>query len=78
MNIYKVSCFSKCGTYFAAYLQSVTVTANDSDEALQTVRRHFEVAGDSFIYPENEWRTELLVANVVTGEVVDTQYDSDY
>ncbi len=36
MNIYKILCCSSCGSYFSSYLQSVTIIAQNENEALET------------------------------------------
>ena len=90
MNIYKVSCYSDCGSYFRQYLQSVTVTADTAEDALKTVKAWFKETGNKFIYPEErtvkvlgretvkKWRTELLAENVQNNTIIDTFEDSDY
>lgn len=78
MNVYKVSCFSKCGSYFASYLQSVTVTAESKGEAVQHVKAWLDKEGRGFIYPESKWNVEEIANGITSGQVVDYREDSDY
>lgn len=77
MGIFRVSCYSKCGSYFAMYLQSVTVIATDKAEALTNVKAWLKKEGRNFIYPEKEWRIDELKNNLESG-VIDYNDDSDY
>ena len=74
LSIYKISCYSKCGSYFASYLQSVTVIASDKEDAVQQVKDE----GSSFIYPESEWDVEELAKYPLTPGIIDYEEDSDY
>jgi len=78
MNVYRVSCYSKCGSYFASYLQSVTVTAETEGEAIVVVQKWLRRKGESFIYPRTEWRVLCLVKDVSNDMVIDCTRDSDY
>lgn len=78
MNIYRISCYSKCGSYFTQYLQSVTVKANSKEEALAVVKEWLKVEGKSFIYPENKWEIDLLSVDANVPSVIDYHEDSDY
>jgi hypothetical protein len=75
MNTYKISCFSKCGSYFASYLQSVTVNADSEEEALTLCKEWLDENQRKFIYPESEWRIREL--DDAKG-VIDYLEDSDY
>jgi len=74
MNVYIVSCHSKCGSYFMPYLRSVTVVADSEAAALDIVR-----AGDyKFLYPEKEWKVFLLSSDIKLGSVIDEDLSADY
>lgn len=78
MKAYKISCHSKCGSYFASYLQSVTVIANSQDEAISELRKWMRDNDRSFINnDEKVWQVELLSTVSIPG-VLDWQEDSDY
>lgn len=75
MKIYKISCCSDCGTYFGAYLQSLTIIA-DSPEQAKKFAKKWQRNNQAFIYPENKWEI-MEISNVENG-VVDYHIDSDY
>jgi hypothetical protein len=56
MNFYKISCRSDCGTYFQAYLQSVTVMAKSKEDAIAVVEKWLVDNDKRFLRPK-----ELLV-----------------
>ena len=76
MSIYKVSCRSKCGSYFCPYLKSVTVIASSPDNAEWRVKEWLNKEDKNFIYAETEWVT-VFISNIIPG-VIDCDIDSDY
>lgn len=76
MNIYKVSCHSSCGSYFASYLQSVTVFAVDEKEAIKIAKEWLKKEGRKFLYEEDKWRVDLVTKKECG--VIDYHSDSDY
>ena len=78
MKLYKISCHSKYGTYFASYLQSVTVVADSPELALASTRKWLAREGRSFINNDSsKWSVEVLANDLSLG-VVDWHEDSDY
>ena len=75
MQIYKISCYSDCGTYFGAYLQSLTIIAESPEQAKEHAKK-WHRNNQSFIYPENKWEI-MEISNVENG-VIDYNIDSDY
>jgi heme/copper-type cytochrome/quinol oxidase subunit 2 len=75
MKVYKISCTSFCGSYFASYLQSVTVIAEDETDALLKLDKWFKETGREFIRP-NKWAIDC-VADEASG-IIDWHEDSDY
>ena len=76
MNLYKISAYSDCGSYFAAYLRSVTVAALTTESAKALVKGWLELKGYKFVKPENQWVVTLLPQ--ADYGVVDYHFDSDY
>ena len=76
MKIYKISCYSNCGTYFSGYLQSLTILAESVEEAKELAKK-WQHENESFVYPENEWEIRE-VANRIENGVIDYHIDSDY
>ncbi len=78
MKLFKVSCHSKCGSYFASYLQSVTVAADSKESAIAAVTDWMADEGRSFIEKDDsKWHVTLLAA-VLENRVVDWHEDADY
>lgn len=78
MNLYKISCHSACGSYFASYLQSVTVAADSPELAITFLKKWMRKEGRSFINSdEKKWSVEQLMNGIQPG-VVDWHEDSDY
>ena len=75
MKIYKISCCSDCGTYFGAYLQSLTIIADSPEQAKEHAKKQ-QRKNQSFIYPENKW-TIIELSDVENG-IIDYHIDSDY
>lgn len=75
MNIFKVTCFSTCGSYFAAYLQSVTVIASSEEEAKNVAENGTEY---KFIFSKDKWDVIDLGPFKPESGVIDYHYDSDY
>jgi hypothetical protein len=76
MYVFKISCISDCGSYFAAYLQSVTVIANDKNNALAIVKKWLKDNGKEFIKNESKWDIEKISEEI--NGVIDYCEDSDY
>ena len=77
MNVYKISYYSKCGTYFASYLQSVTVVADSGAEAIELVQKWLQKEALSFLEVDpKKWDVEVL-GEPLKG-VIDWVEDSDY
>jgi len=78
MRIFKISCYSNCGTYFQPYLKSVTVIAETEADAIQILKEYFKKTGKKFIYEEKRWETEIIQDSVLSNSVIDEEIDSDY
>lgn len=78
LKIYKISCHSTCGSYFQAYLKSITVVAKNEAEAKEHVKKWLKQNGEKFIYEESKWDTTLLHDNITDGAIIDRDEDSDY
>ena len=76
MKIYKLSCLSTCGSYFASYLQSVTVLADSKVEALNKILDYCEHCGDHFIRKVTIDDIEELKED--RFGIIDEVSDSDY
>jgi len=76
MKVYNVNCHSTCGSYFASYLQSVTVIVEDEDSAIESVEKWLKKEGRKFIYGKDKWRVHCVCEN--TEGVIDYHEDSDY
>lgn len=72
MKLYKFSAWSECGTYFRAYLKSVTICASSQSEALDLLGKWLDEKGQEFIRPPT-----CEVSDLSPG-VVDYLEDSDY
>ena len=92
-NVYVISCYSSCGSYFAIHLQSVTLTASSEEHALEVLQEFFNRTGMEFIYPREKtvkfrgkekteiaWDIRLLkkAEEIQNGIVIDYTEDSDY
>lgn len=75
MKIYKISCYSDCGSYFESYLQSLTIIADSPDQAKEIAKK-WQSNNQSFIYSENKW--EIMEISSVENGVIDYNIDSDY
>ena len=53
MKIYKISCYSDHGTYFNAYLQSITVIADSPDQGKNSPRSGRVITNHLFIQKMN-------------------------
>lgn len=76
MKIYKISCTSSCGSYFGAYLQSLTIQAENEAEAIEKAEKWQEFHGEHFIKPIKECYIEELIVD--RFGVIDSMIDSDY
>jgi hypothetical protein len=77
VNTYRISCFSKCGSYFQPYLKAVAVNAITEKDAVRMCKEWLEHTGREFIYPESEWTIRDITVAQNSG-VVDFFEDSDY
>lgn len=93
-NLYKISCYSSCGTYFGQYLQYLQLFAKDEDDAIDTVNKWMEETKNNFIYPMyrhvkksgkeitiKAWEIDVLFVGLTGIEksvVIEDHYDSDY
>lgn len=77
MRIFNISCKSSCGTYFGAYLQSVSVVAESKEEAIDLYEKWSKknYSFEKEMYPKNLDISDL--GDVQVG-VFDYTYDSDY
>lgn len=76
MKFYIISCPSSCGSYFAAYLQSLTIQADTEAEAIEKAEKWQEFHGEHFIRPTKECCIEEVVPD--RFGVVNSLIDSDY
>ena len=76
MKIYKISCYSNCGTYFRGYLQSLTIIA-ESPGAAKEMAKNWQRENESFLYSEDKWEIVEVVSQIKSG-VIDYCNDSDY
>lgn len=79
MKIIKISASSSCGSYFMSYLQSVTVIAENNDDALKVYKK-WAKENNSF-----EKRMKLYFIHLsdlgdvkIDKKVIDSYSDSDY
>ena len=77
MNIYKITGYSKCGTYFEPYLQSMTIIADTEDQARAHAIKWCRESGYSFIMPVAACDVILIASSCVNG-VIDFLNESDY
>jgi len=76
MRVFKISCYSTCGSYFASYLKSITVIASCKTEAIDLVEKWMDDNDLNFIYDKNKWAINDL-ASTESG-VIDYDMSSDY
>lgn len=77
MKIFEVYCYSSCGTYFAAYLKSVTVIADSEDEAKTKALAWCKRNGNGYLVDKKD---KLGVRELVPDSfgVIDYDESSDY
>ncbi len=78
MNIYQVSCYSDCGSYFESYLQHVSVAAESKEQALELVKEWLQKEKHEFIKKDSKFSNVSLVQENLSTGVFDHHYDSDY
>jgi heme/copper-type cytochrome/quinol oxidase subunit 2 len=78
MKIFKISCYSNCGTYFSSYLKSITIIADDKFQAIIKTKEFLENEGENFLYNEDKWQIETLCNKIGTGKIIDCDNSSDY
>ena len=76
MKIYRISCYSDCGSYFGAYLKSLTIIA-ESPDAAKELAKNWQRENEPFIYSESKWEI-MEVSSKIENGVIDYQIDSDY
>lgn len=77
IKLFRISCYSNCGSYFQAYLKSVDVIAHNQDEAISLTKDWLIRNGERFIYSENKWHIECVSMLDSLG-VIDSINESDY
>lgn len=77
MKIYKVSCYSECGSYSEPYLQSILIIADDEPSAIAHVRLTLVNEGENFIYTEDRWTCTELSDRLCPGMVLSVEHGSD-
>ncbi len=78
MNIYKVYYYSKCGTYFEAYLREVHVIAKSKEDAIRLTKEWMIKEDRTFLEKDSsKWSVSLISDSVAEG-VFDCGVDSDY
>ncbi len=75
MKIYKISCYSNCGSYFVPYLQSMTIIA-ESPEQAKEFAKNWQRKNQPFIYQENKWEVQEI--SKMENGIIDYTIDSDY
>jgi hypothetical protein len=55
VNIYKISCYSSCGSYFQPYLKSITVMADTKEDAIALAKEWMKKNNKEFVKPEEKW-----------------------
>jgi hypothetical protein len=75
LKLYAVSSYSKCRSYFASYLRSVTVLAGDAEQARELAKQY---ADGEMLYESGAWDVCLLADDLTKPGVVDSLRDSDY
>lgn len=78
LKIFSVSCYSTNGNHFRPYLKSVTLLAENKEDALKFLKEKFEKEGGGFIYPEDKWVIDCLVENLEPGLIIDYDESNDY
>lgn len=76
VKLYKISCPSSCGSYFGSYMQSVSVIADSTEDALARVKKWLKKRGQNFVRDEKHWNVEELGQD--GSGVFDWHEDSDY
>ncbi len=79
MNIYKISCYSKCGSYFLTYLKSVTVISESKEGAIEVVKKWLHKENRLFIEDSPEkWGVDKIYSGIENNVVIDCAIGSDY
>ena len=76
MKTYIIACRSNCGSYFASYLQSLTIVAETRGEAIERAEAWQEFHGEHFIKSTKE--CEISEVTPDRFGVIDSLIDSDY
>ena len=74
MNVYRISAYSKCGSYFQPYLQSVTVIAPSESTAIALCNEWLEKTKNRFITDN----IEIDNLGPARQGIITYNFDSDY
>jgi hypothetical protein len=74
MNVYQISAYSKCGSYFQPYLQSITVIAPDESSAMALCNEWLKKTEYCFV------NDNIEIDNLGPAQqgVITYNFDSDY
>lgn len=76
ISLYRVSCPSDCGSYFAPYLKAVTVVASSRNQAVAMTVEYLAKHGRRFLYGQDKWKV-YFVCDLTPG-VVEAHEEADY
>lgn len=76
MRIYNVSNYSKCGSYFASYLQFVLIIASNETEALEIARKECEFEKHNNF--QVSLNSDIELNEKYKGRIIYQHYESDY
>lgn len=76
MKVYQVSYYSSCGTYFQSYLKSVTLSAENEDDAREKAKAWCKKNYNFLIEDSSKWCVTELVSD--RFGVLDYDHSSDY
>ena len=77
MKMYRISCFSRCGSYFEPYLKSVIVLADTKEQAIESTKMWMKETKNYFIYPIEKWMVSEPT-ELINNQVIDWDISSDY
>ena len=73
MKIFKISCDSKCHTYFTNYLRSVIVIADCEKDALAIARAEYRAE-----WVNDDLKARLISDTIKPNMIIAEHYSSDY
>jgi hypothetical protein len=77
MKTYKITNYSKCGSYFSCYLQSITLIAESEKEAIKNAKKWMKRTDNYFLEKDHKmWDIQEL--KMGSFGVLDFREDSDY